>query len=424
MNNPFDLDRLQEIWVTITRNKSRSFLTAFGVFWGIMMLVVMAGSGAGLSNVVADETKGFAVNSCFMFSNRTTESYKGFSKGRRWQMTLDDVLVLQQQAKNVDVVAPMIFGRSSDNNVAFSDRYGTFSVKGLSAEQNKIEPMEILKGRYINQIDINERRKVCVIGTRVEEVMFSKGEEPIGQYIRVNGIFFQVIGVYNPLSGINFGSDPKETILLPYTTMQVAFNMGKEIHLLSFTAKPKVDVEDLENEVMPLIKQRHNIAPTDPGALRSINLSKQFKTFDMLFLGIEVLIWIVGLGTLLAGVIGVSNIMMVTVRERTKEIGIRRALGAHPSAIIGQIISESVVLTALAGFTGLSFGVGILYVVNVVVTTMPKTGDGQAFIKDPHISFGVGIAAALVLLLSGVLAGLIPAMRAMQIKAIDAIREE
>lgn len=424
MSKLFDLDRIQEIWITITRNKSRSLLTAFGVFWGILMLVVMAGAGTGLANGIKGGTEGFAVNSCFMFSNLTTEAYKGFRKGRRWQMTIEDVQTIKRQSKYVDVVGPMIFGRNSDNNVAFGDRYGTFSTKGLSAEQYLIEPMEMIKGRYINQIDINERRKVCVIGTRVSEVMFSKGEEPIGQYIRVNGIYFQVIGVYRPLSGINFGSDPKETVLLPYTTMQVAFNMGKEIHLLSCTAKPDVDVADLENEVLPLIKQRHSISPTDPGALRSINISKQFKTFEMLFLGIEVLIWIVGLGTLLAGVIGVSNIMMVTVRERTKEIGIRRALGAHPSTIISQIISESVVLTSLAGFTGLSIGVGVLYVVNVVLESMSNIDGNGIFIKDPHISFAVGIAAAVVLLFSGVFAGLIPAMRAMQIKAIDAIREE
>ncbi len=424
MSNIFDIDRLYEIWYTISRNKSRSLLTAFGVFWGITMLVIMAGSGKGLSNGIMSGTEGFAMNSCFMFSNRTTEPYKGFQKGRYWQMTIDDVHAIKAQVKSVDVVGPMIFGRQSDNNVSYNENYGTFSTKGISSDQIRIEPMQVLKGRYINLIDERERRKVCVIGTRVEEVLFPRGEDPIGKYIKVNGIYFQIAGVFKAKSQINFGGRSEEMIVMPYTTMQQAYNMGKEIHLISLTAKEGVRVETVEKETIDLIKRRHSISPTDPQALRSINLAQQFNTFRMLFMGIDSLIWIVGLGTLFAGIIGVSNIMMVTVRERTKEIGIRRALGAHPSSIIGQIISESVLLTTLAGIIGLSLGVGVLYGANVILDSMPKADDEPMFFQDPNISFTIGISVLIVLVVSGVLAGMIPAMRAMQIKAIDAIREE
>lgn len=399
----------------------RSFLTAFGVFWGIFMLVVMSGAGFGLATGVQAGVKGFAENSAYFFSNSTSEPYKGFRKGRYWNLRNGDLDMLIANVPEIKYISPLLFGGSVDNNTVRGDKAGTYSIKGLHSMYNFIEPQDMIYGRYLNPIDTDERRKVCVIGKKVYEDMFTRGENPLGQLLKVNGIYYQVVGVNDPVTQINIGGDSKETIILPFTVMQQTYNRGDEVDCIAITADNSVRIGDIENRIMDLLKARHSISPTDPQAVQSMNVEKQFRMFQMLFLGIDILIWIVGLGTLLAGVVGVSNIMLVTVRERTKEIGVRRALGAKPKVILLQIMHESIVLTALAGFIGLMAGVGLL---SLVDRALSAGMDSNTFFQHPQIPFTTALLATFVLLVCGMLAGVIPAWRALQIKAIDAIREE
>ena len=416
----FDLDRWTEIWVTITRNKTRSLLTCFGVFWGILMLVILLGSGRGMQNGIMRSVNGFATNSAFFFADRTSESYKGFNKGRQWNMRNRDVESIRREVKELSAISPIIWGNSSDKNIVYGMMSGTFNVKGVHPDYFQIETQKLFHGRLLNEVDERERRKVCLIGTKVKEVLF-KEEDPCGNYIRVNGIYYQVVGVVQQrASGVNIGGRSEESVFLPFSTMQQTLNQGDIIHFLCVAAKPGVQMLPVINKIKSIIKEQNLIAPTDPQAVTALNLAAQFETFNKAFLGIDILIWIVGVGTLLAGIIGVSNIMMVTVKERTKEIGVRRALGAKPWNIISQIMSESLLITAMAGLMGLTVGVFLLDMVDQLI------GDpvGETMLLHPAVSIQVALAATSILLLAGLLAGLIPAWRAMQIKAIDAIREE
>lgn len=416
----FDLDSWQEVWVTITRNKRRSLLTAFGIFWGIFMLVIMLGAGNGLAEGMASDTQGFSENSALFYTNNTTEPYKGFQKGRYWNMEEEDLLILQAQISDIKYTVPFLMG--SNVVVSYRDKSTSCNPKGMSQRYNDMLPQHILYGRYINYMDVQERRKVCVVGKKVYEEIFHSGEDPTGQYIKLYNINFQIIGVTEPaVRGVNINGRDDEVIAIPYTVMQQIQNSGTVVHLIGVVANENVGMSVLEPQVETLLKARHNVSPTDEFALESINVEKIFRQFEMLFTGIALLIWIVGLGTLLAGVVGVSNIIMVTVRERTKEIGIRRAIGAKPVAIIFQIIKESTLLTVVAGFLGLAFGVFILDLADKLFI---QNMTGDVFFKNPQIDFSVALLAAAIIVLCGVIAGILPARRALQIMAIDAIREE
>lgn len=418
----FDTDRWVEIWVTITRNKTRSLLTCFGVFWGILMLVILLGSGTGLKNAIFEGTDGFATNSVFFYTDRTSEAYKGFNKGRQWNMRNRDITSIKRDVKGIEAISPILWGDRSDKNIVYGQLTGTYNVKGVYPEYFKIEEQNLHYGRLLNDIDETERRKVCLIGSRVNETLFHNAD-PCGKYIRVNGLYYQIAGVVKQkASGLNLGGRAEESIFLPFSTMQQTLNQGDILHFLCISAFANYDIQTVIKEVKSIMFAQNEIAPTDPQALGVVNIAAQFDTFNMLFTGIDMLVWLVGMGTLLAGIIGVSNIMMVTVKERTKEIGVRRALGAKPFNIISQIMSESLLLTAMAGLMGLSLGVFILDLINKVLSAQPEGSDMP--LKDPAVSIEVAIAATAVLLFCGLLAGLIPAWRAMQIKAIDAIREE
>ena len=418
----FDIDRWVEIWVTITRNKTRSLLTCFGVFWGILMLVILLGAGNGMKNAMFSNINGFATNSAFFFSDRTSESYKGFNKGRQWDMRNRDVESIRKQVKDIEAVSPIIWGNRSDKNIVFGQLSGTYNVKGVQPDYFKIETQQLYYGRLLNEIDEIEKRKVCLIGAKVNEVLF-KGSDPCGKYIRVNGIYYQVVGVTKQrASSVNIGGRAEESVFLPFSTMQQTLNQGDIIHFLCVSAKPGYKIDPVITQIKDIVKSQNQISPTDPQAVTVINLAAQFETFNMLFIGIDILIWLVGMGTLLAGIIGVSNIMMVTVKERTREIGVRRALGAKPWNIISQIMSESLLLTALAGLLGLSAGVFLLDLVDKIMSAQPASNGSM--MEHPEVSIQIAVAATVILLFSGLLAGLIPAWRAMQIKAIDAIREE
>lgn len=416
----FDIDKFQEIWVTITRNKVRSFLTGFGVFWGIFMLVIMMGFGEGLQRGMWDGIDGFAINSCFMGAGETSEPYKGFKKGRHWSMHNKDLDMLQASIPELDVLSPVLWGASTSNNIVYEENSASYSVRGLHANYEKIENQRFTYGRFINDIDVLQKRKVCVIGTKVYEDLFPTKINPLGKYIRVNGIFYQVIGVSEGVSDISIGGSMNESVIIPFTTMQQINNQGDVIHMLGATAKEDYSVKKLEERMKELLKANNSIAPTDNQAIWGFNLEEQANMFKYLFLGIAILIWIVGSGTLIAGIVGVSNIMVVTVRERTKEIGVRRALGAKPRVIMAQIISESLMLTLMAGMLGLCLGVLVLHLFDIYWFQNAE----NVFIKNPVVSFGTAIASTIILLICGLIAGIIPTTRALRIKAIDAIREE
>lgn len=417
----FDLDKWQEIWNTITANKMRSVMTGFGVFWGIFMLVILIGVGNAFQGGMEQNIKGFATNSGFFFTNVTSEPYKGFRKGRWWNMNNRDLEIIKQKATALEYISPMLFGESSSKNVVIGRKSTSAQVMGVYPDQFKIQTQTVIKGRLFNDLDIRNVSKVALIGKTVAENLFDSGQDPIGAYIRVNGIYFQVVGVIRPNSKAQIGGDAETSVYLPFSTMQKAFNQGDVIHFMGATAKEGMSVSTLEDQIKTILKTNHNIAPNDEKAVRSFNIEKEFKTFANLFLGIRSLIWIVGLGSLLSGIIGVSNIMLVTVRERTREIGVRRALGAKPLTIVSQIVSESFVLTFIAGFGGLFFGVIIL---EMISTAMRGGASEDMFFIPPFISFGTALVSMVILITSGLFAGLMPALRALSIKAIDAIREE
>jgi putative ABC transport system permease protein len=412
-----DLDTWEEIFVTITRNKTRSLLTAFGVFWGIFMLVALMGGGNGLKGFMTANFEGFASNSCFVWPQHTGKAYKGFRKGRGWNLEIDDVERLRQNVPGIDVITPTVnyWGITA----ALEDKKSTCIIKGLYPDYDAIEKQRISMGRFINDIDILEARKVCVIGKRVYEELFRKGDDPLGRYIRVDGVYYRVIGVNISEGNININGETSESIVIPYTTMQQTYNLGRYIDLICITAKPGVKVADLQQEIEAVVKRTHIIAPDDKQAVMFLNTEAMFSMVDNLLTGINWLVIIVGIGTLLAGAIGVSNIMMVTVKERTTEIGIRRAIGAHPRDILQQVLSESMAITTIAGLAGVSFAVLILQAVEIV--------GNDADAANPivfQISFWTAIGAMFLLLTLGMLAGLAPAFRAMAIKPIEAIRDE
>ncbi len=410
-----DIDRWEEILITITRNKTRSVLTAFGIFWGIFMLVALIGGGNGLQQMMSRNFAGFATNSCFIISQQTSEPYKGFRKGRRWDLENHDVEVLKTRIHEIEDISPCLFKWGSA--VVRGDKKGTFTARGTRPDYDKIEKQTMMYGRFINDVDMSEQRKICTIGKRIYETLFKKGENPCGEYIRVDGIYYQVVGVCSGVSNINIGGSSEEMINIPFTTMQQAYNYGKTVHIICLTAKHGTAVSALEPKIQELVKYNHLISPSDPQAVMVLNMEEMFKMIDSLFTGIRTLVWLVGLGTLLAGAIGVSNIMMVTVRERTVEIGIRRAIGARPQDIMRQILSESMVLTSIAGLTGISFAVLILQVAEVGVTASGTEAHFQ-------VSFWTAIGMALLLLSLGIMAGMAPAYRAMSIKPVDAMRDE
>lgn len=296
----FDLDRWYEIWVTITSNKSRSFLTAFGVFWGMFMLVLMVGAGNALEKGIMSQVEGFATNSVFFVAESTTEPYKGFRKGRVWNMTNSDLPVIRQRVEELQYISPVLFagGDGSDKNVVRGEKNGSYLVKGCYPEYDLIDKSKLVYGRYVNDIDIAEKRKVCVIGERIYEVLFQHEEDPVGKQIRVNGIYFQVIGVARSTSAPASGGNTTETVVLPFSTMQQTFNQGNIIHFLAATANEGTSVKVIQDKITDILKQRHQISPEDKDAVFSMNIEEQFKMFSYLGIGIASLIWIVGLGAL------------------------------------------------------------------------------------------------------------------------------
>lgn len=416
----FDIDRWQEIVHTLKSNKLRTFLTAFGVFWGIFMLTIMLGSGTGLENGIYRNMGDFSTNSAFMWTQKTTEPYKGFEAGRRWNFINSDTKALIDNVQGIERLAPRIqgYGGGGATNATYNNNAGSFSIFGDYPDWNLIDPLTIIEGRFINNMDIERRRKVIIIGQRVKEVLFDKGEEPLNKFIKINGVYFQVVGVFKSKKTGGQADNENQNVHIPFTTLQRIYNYGDIVAWYALTSNENTSVSEVMKDVIAVLKRRHNIHPDDDQAIGHFNVEEQFKKAQGLFIGINFLIWVVGIGTLIAGVIGVSNIMLIVVRERTKEIGIRRAIGARPSNITSQILLESLVLTASAGWMGLAAGVGI---VELIGTAVGSDGD---FFYNPTIDFNIAITALVILVVSGVLAGLLPAKRALRIKPIEALRTE
>ena len=412
-----DLDTYREILDTLTRNKSRSFLTGFGVFWGVFMLVALIGGGQGIKELLSKNFEGFATNSAMVWAQPTTKAYKGFRKGRMWSMEYKDVARLKSRIPELDVVSPVLF--SSGGTAYFGDRKTTVGINGVQADYQRVSEPKMRYGRYLNDMDVAQRRKVCVIQKKTYKDLFPGGGDPCGNFIRVDSVYYQIVGVdYSTAEGISFGGESGTTMLLPISLMQQTYNMGQSVHLIALTGKKGVVMSTITDRIRETIARAHTVDPTDEQGVMVFNTEVLFQMVDALFRGVNFLIWLVGLGTLLAGAIGVSNIMMVTVRERTIEIGIRRAIGATPRMILSQIISESIVLTMVAGMSGILFGVLILQMLELA-----NTEDG---ILTAHfqVGFWTAISAALTIAAMGVLAGLAPAARAMSIKPVDAMRDE
>ena len=414
----FDTDTFREILDSILRNRSRSLLTGFGVFWGVFMLMLLTGGGQGLKDLLVQNFEGFAQNTCIVATSATTKPYKGFKKGRTWDLEYADVDRLKAMVPELETVSPTVslWGKSVTRDENTSSRA---VVKGARADYANIETPKIKYGRWLNDADNLQERKVCVIGKRVYEELFPEGGSPLGERISIDGSYYTVIGVnWRDSGGISINGSASDAVTIPINQARKAYNLGKTVHLLCFTAKEGVTMSDITPRVREIIAHQHYIEPTDEQAMFLLNTQLIFGIVDNLFKGINFLIWLIGLGTLLAGVIGVSNIMMVSVKERTTEIGIRRAIGATPRQILGQIISESIVLTLVAGMIGIVFSVLILAGVELAMTT---DGVLKAAFQVP---FGTAVLAALLLTVLGVLAGLMPALRAMQIKPVDAMRDE
>ena len=414
----FDSDSWQEIFATIKKNKLRTALTCFGVFWGIFMLVVMIGSGNGLSNGILKDFAGTATNSFFCWAQKTSKPYKGMKPGRNFNFNNDDTKALKQLPE-LSVVAPMnqLGNYEGTNNVVRGLNNGGFEVSGVYPELRKIEATNIKAGRFLNQNDIDDKRKVAVIGKRVQEILFEKDENPIGEYIRVQGVYFRVVGVTEPASGGERGREAGEKVQIPFTTFQQAFNYGDIVGWYAIMASKGVPATKAEDMALALLRERHKVAPDDAIAIGHWNMEKEFNKLNGLFAGISGLVWIVGTGTLLAGIIGVSNIMLIVVKERTKEIGIRRAIGAPPGHIVRQLILESVFLTTIAGYVGLILSIALMEGVSSMLAS-----DDSSMFTNPTIDLNVALTALAILIGAGALAGLIPARKAIAIPPVEALR--
>jgi len=419
----WDTDRWNEIWEALSKNKLRSVLTAFGVFWGIFMLMIMMGSGEGLRNGVQQDFGNRATNSMNLWAMRTSMPYAGFQRGRFIDLKIGDVQVLYNQVEGIDTIAPRnrLGGWRGSNNVIRKDKTGAFNVYGDYPQYILIDPKVISLGRYINNYDIEEKRKVAVIGQKVMEILYEPGEDPIGTFIQVNGVNFQVVGVFESMLSGNQAEEETQTVFIPFTTFQQAFNYGDRMGWMSLTAKENYDIAQVEQDVLTELKKIHNVHPEDQRAFGSWNLKERYDQMNNLFNGIKYLALFVGLLTLLAGAIGISNIMLVVVKERTKEIGIRRALGATPWSIVAQILMEALVLTTLAGILGMLAGVWIMEGIN---TYLESSGMDSGSFRNPEIELGIVVIALIILIISGLIAGIIPARRAIRIKPVDAIRDE
>jgi len=423
-----DFDNLREIWSTMKKNKLRTFLTGFSVWWGIFMLVVLLGAGNGLSNGISYNFRDMADNRIEMWPRWTSKPWQGMKPNRRLTFKDEDYYMLKQEHPEVDLCSATI---NHSDTLAYNKEYFTGQTNGVFPDHALINFVQFHpgKGRFINEIDIKSRRKVIVLSPRMAEVLF-RDKDPIGEFVRCGHSMFKVIGVYYDKNMSN--SSPA---YIPFSTAQLLYNKGRGFYNLSFTVKGVTTEEEnkaFEARLRASLAKRHKFDPTDNSAIGMWNTGNQQRMFDSLTGGILLFIWIIGISTLMAGIVGVSNIMLVTVRERTREIGIRKAIGAPPSSILKLIIFESILITAVFGYIGMISGIGVMEGINAVMTmsgandapTGGNMGEDLTLFRNPTVSLGIAVSSTVVLIIAGVFAGYYPARKATKVSAIEAMRAE
>ncbi|MFN8416038.1 MAG: ABC transporter permease [Cytophagaceae bacterium] len=415
----FDIDKWQEIIGTIRKHPLRTLLTAFGVFWGIFMLVILLGAGKGLENGVNQNFSHIAKNTMWIWGGRTSTPYKGMKPGRSIKFNNEDYEAMKREMPELLYIAPGT-SLSGDYSVIYKNKSGAFRVGGDMPAINQVRPMKFPEGRFINDNDVIHNRKVAVIGNRVKEVFFGDGPA-VGEYIQIKGVYFLVIGTFESENMGGSGRDDSEKIYIPLSTLQNTFNAQDRITSFAITPKDGVDPIEVETKVKLFLASRHSVSPEDKNAVGGWNSGKESQKINGLFWGITIFIWGVGIMTIIAGIVGVSNIMLIIVKERTKEIGIRKALGATPWSIISLILQESIFITAFAGYFGLVAGV---FTVEAFRNSMDDVDTKNSYFVNPYVDMNVAIVATVLLVLSGALAGLIPALKAARINPIEALRAE
>ena len=421
----FNRDKWNEIIEALSANPFRTLITAFGVFWGIFILVILLSASQGLQNGIKRQMGGLSTNTMFMWAGATSKPYKGLPQCRSYNFKNGDVEAIKRDVNGLLYVSPrnQLGGFRGSNNVVRGTKTGAYNVYGDYPEFILQQPMDILQGRFINYGDIENKRKIAVIGEGVIRELYAPGEDVLGSYIKVQGINFLVVGVYKSIS--NMGGDAEESqkqVFIPFSTFQQAFNFGDIVGWMTITAQDDKPITELKEQVFTLLKNRHSIDPTDERAIGHFDLYQEFKKINGLFAILTAVSYIVGIFILGSGIIGIVNIMLIIVKERTQEIGIRRALGATPATIIKQILTESVVLSLIAGMAGIIFASVVLWAVNFALEQAPNSNEIP--IVNPSVSLGVVVIALLILVVSGLLAGLIPAITAIKVKPIDALRTE
>lgn len=409
----FDIDKWQEILSTIRNNKLRTALTGFSVAWGIFMLVVLLGSGYGLENGVKREFTGDAVNYISISSGVTSLPYKGMKPGRPIQFKNKDHELLSKLEK-VEKSSTRSYVFLQNSMLSYKSEYGAYDIFAILPDYRYVESLEMATGRFLNQKDVDDYRKVVAVGRLVYEALF-KNEEAIDKYIKIGGVPFKVVGVFN-----DPGSDRDlQRVYIPISTAQRVFNMGNNIRTICLNLQNTSKTESLEvvDEIKQELSAQHTFDPQDNRALFIFNSIENYQQFMDLFAGIRFFIWIIGVGTIIAGIVGVSNIMMIVVKERTKEIGIRKAMGAKPWSIIALVLQESVLITAFAGYSGLVAGVALLEIVGNLIPSHP-------YFANPEINLNIAISATILLVLAGAVAGFVPARKAAAVRPVIALKDE
>jgi putative ABC transport system permease protein len=411
------LDGLQEILFTLRQNKLRTLLTAFGVFWGIFMLIMLLGAGRGMQHGVYDDFGSDVLDFIIVWSGETSVPFHGLSLGRKIQLTQEDADAVRAKVPGIRVISGAI--GLGNMMVTYGDKNSNSNLQGIPDEYFKVkEDVPFNFGRKINPLDQDDIRKVAVIGTSVAERLFPAGADPVGKDVKIKEVVMKVVGVFHDKG--NRGRD-SENVYIPLTTARKVFGGADRIDTIWLRPVPGMDGFELEKNVLQLVKLRHDVSPDDHRGVNSFNMEMPMQRVTGLFIGINVFVWFVGLGTLMAGIVGISNIMIITVKERTREIGIRKALGATPFSIVSTLLLESTMVTAVAGYLGLVAGVGLL---ELIAFALRSTGAKLPYFMNPEVNFQVAITAIVLLVVVGVLAGLMPALRAAKITPIEAMRAE
>ncbi len=418
----FNRDRWKEILEVLTTNWFRTVLTAFGVIWGILILIILLSAGKGLENGIRADFGDIATNTMFMWTRSTTKAHMGLPIGRNFNFKTEDVKTLWEKFPQLRFVSPrnQLGGWGGNNNVIRGIKTGAYNVYGDYPEIIQQEPMAITAGRFINHNDLDNKRKVAVIGQGVKNELYEQGEEVIGSYLKIQGVNFMVVGTYKKRSGNGNGEEGQKEIYVPFTSFSQAFNRGNNVGWMAITAKDGYPISDIKTGIVNEMKRVHKVHPEDTRAVGFFDLYEEFNRVESLFGAMNFIGYFVGILVLLSGIIGVSNIMLIVVKERTKEIGIRRALGEDPWSIRKQILLESLFLTIISGMAGIVVGALFIYGVNAL---LDANGPVDMFM-NPSVNLGVVSAALFILIISGLLAGFIPAQSAIKVRPIDALRTE